>query len=59
MDSLGRSVERASGHRTLWERVFRIRHTPDANGNGKLHRGHADVDLRPQSEDVWRVLRDI
>jgi hypothetical protein len=29
------------------------------NGNGKLHRGHADVDFRPQSEDVWRVLRDI
>jgi hypothetical protein len=30
-----------------------------ANGEGKLQRGHADVDYRPQDEDVWRVLRDI
>lgn len=31
-----------------------------ANGDGdKLQRGHADMDFRPQGEDVWRVLRDI
>ena len=29
------------------------------NGEGKLQRGHADFDLRPQDEDVWKVLRDI
>jgi hypothetical protein len=29
------------------------------NGEGKLHRGHAEFDFRPQSEDVWRALRDI
>jgi hypothetical protein len=31
-----------------------------ANGEGKLKRGHAVTDFRPQqNEDVWRVLRDI
>jgi hypothetical protein len=31
----------------------------EQNGHGKLRRGHADFDFRPQSEDVWRALRDI
>ena len=53
MDSLARSVGRANGHPSLWDRLFH------RNGNGKLRRGHAEVDFRPQDEDVWRVLRDI
>ena len=31
----------------------------NGDGEGKLRRGHADMDFRPQGEDVWRVLRDI
>jgi len=59
IESLARSVGRANGHRTLWERLFRLNRKTAANGNGKLHRGHADFDFRPQGEDVWKVLRDI
>jgi hypothetical protein len=31
----------------------------DSNGQGKLHRGHAEFNFSPQGEDVWRALRDI
>ena len=51
MDSLVRSVGRANGHPSLWDRLF--------HRKSKLRRGHAEIDFRPQDEDVWRVLRDI
>jgi hypothetical protein len=31
----------------------------NGDAKDKLQRGHANIDFRPQDEDVWRVLRDI
>jgi hypothetical protein len=39
--------------------VFHRNGKTGTNGQGKLRRGHAEVDFRPQSEDIWKVLRDI
>ena len=49
IESLARSVGR-NGHRGRLARLLRL--------NGKLRRGHADVDFHDRGEDVWRALRD-
>ena len=49
IESLARSVGR-SAHKGRLARLFGL--------NGKVRRGHADVDFHDRGEDVWRALRD-
>jgi hypothetical protein len=49
IESLARSVGR-NGHRGRLARLF--------SRNGRLRRGHADIDFHDRGEDVWKALRD-
>ena len=67
-ESLLRSVGRANGRgNRRWARLLPWRSrantesnghgSPNGNGNGKLRRGHAEIDFHDRGEDVWKALR--
>jgi hypothetical protein len=51
-EALARSVGRAKGKRTFWERLFRRTRTPRRDGVAA-----DDFDFHDRGEDVWKALR--
>jgi hypothetical protein len=49
-EALARSVGRANGKRSLWDRLFRREPRRDGVAAG-------DIDWRDRGEDVWKALR--
>ena len=49
-EALVRSVGRANGKRSLWDRLFRRAPRRDSVAAG-------DMDFRDRGEDVWKALR--
>jgi hypothetical protein len=59
IESLFRSVGRKNGHRGVLARLLRRKATlAEPEADGRLRRGHVEIDFHDRGEDVWKALRD-